>query len=43
VVTTRKFAQDIASIGEALNWGKAFFDAVAAHRHWERYIDPVQA
>jgi len=43
VVTTGKFAQDIATVGDALTWGKAFFDAVAAHRHWERSIDSVQA
>jgi len=43
VVTTRTFVQSAADIGEAQNFGKAFFDAVAAHRHWERNIDPVQA
>jgi len=43
VVTTMKFSPAITEISGTISWGKELFNAIAAHRHFERIIDPVPA
>jgi len=43
VVSTRSFDPESLKLGDSVNFGKAVFNAIAAHRHPKRDIDSVPA